>query len=78
MMRHPPEEVPMAIAIFGYWFPGLGSALWLAFATPLRGLGVWIGFAIGLAVVATLLLRRWSRRERLGLVVRPVSAARSG
>ncbi len=63
-------KVPMAIAIFGYWFPGLGSALWLAFATPLRGLGVWIGFAIGLAVVATLLLRRWSRRERLGLVAK--------
>lgn len=63
-------KVPMAIAIFGYWFPGLGSALWLAFATPLRGLGVWIGFAIGLAVVATLLLHRWSSRERLGLVAK--------
>jgi Na+-driven multidrug efflux pump len=29
-------------------------------------MGVWIGLAIGLAVVATLLLIRWSRRERCG------------
>ncbi|GAD47506.1 putative multidrug resistance protein [Caenibius tardaugens NBRC 16725] len=61
-------KVPMAIAIFGYWLPGMGSALWLAFHTPLRGAGVWFGFAIGLAVVAVLLLYRWHGRERLNLV----------
>ena len=40
----------------------------LGFATPLEGFGVWIGLAIGLVVVAGLLLWRWQRREALGLV----------
>ena len=34
------------------------------------GLGIWIGFAVGLAVVAVLLLRRWHRREGIGLVAK--------
>lgn len=62
-------KVPMAIAVFGYWLPGFGSALLLAFTTPLKGLGVWFGFAIGLGVVAVMLLWRWQMRERIGLVV---------
>ena len=33
-----------------------------------RGFGLWIGLATGLTVVALLLLVRWLRRERLGLV----------
>jgi MATE family multidrug resistance protein len=61
-------RVPMWIAILGYWVPGLGVALWLGFRTPLEGLGVWIGLAVGLVVVATLLLWRWNARERLGLM----------
>lgn len=60
-------RVPMAIALFGYWIPGLGTSLWLGFRTPLEGIGVWIGLAVGLVVVAGLLLWRWHRRERLGL-----------
>lgn len=63
-------KVPMVIAIFGYWLPGFGGALALAFLTPLRGQGVWFGFAIGLAVVALMLLYRWHRRERFGLVAK--------
>ena len=63
-------KVPMIIAVFGYWLPGFGSALVLAFMTPLRGLGVWWGFAIGLAVVAAMLIYRWHARERLGLVAK--------
>ena len=62
-------RTPMAIALLGYWLPGFGTALVLGFGTHLQGLGVWIGLAIGLAVVATLLLRRWHRREYLRLVV---------
>lgn len=65
-------RVPMVIAIFGYWFAGFGTALFLGFATPLEGIGVWIGLAVGLTVAAVLLVGRWFLRERLSLV--PVSA----
>jgi len=61
-------RVPMWIALFGYWVPGLGTAVALGFFTPLQGTGIWIGLAIGLVVVAALLLQRWARRARLGLV----------
>lgn len=63
-------RVPMLIAIFSYWVPGYGVAIWLGFYTPLEGTGVWIGLAIGLVFSAGLLTRRWSRRERLGLTIR--------
>ncbi|MDE2404241.1 MAG: MATE family efflux transporter [Sphingomonadales bacterium] len=57
-------RVPMAIALFGYWLPGFGTAVVLGFLTPLRGNGVWLGLAAGLVVVAALLLRRWVRAAR--------------
>ena len=37
-------------------------------AGPLQGVGVWIGLAVGLIVVAALLLTRWRMRARLGLL----------
>ncbi|WP_205479030.1 MATE family efflux transporter [Sphingomonas arenae] len=61
-------RVPMIYAGFGYWLCGLGSGAVLAFVLGWRGVGVWTGLAIGLAIVAALMLTRWSRRERLGLV----------
>jgi MATE family multidrug resistance protein len=61
-------RVPMWMALFGYWVPGLGTAVALGFFTPLQGIGIWIGLAVGLVVVAALLLQRWARRTRLGLV----------
>lgn len=61
-------RVPMAIALFGYWVPGLGTSLWLGFNTPLAGIGVWIGLAVGLVVVAGLLTWRWSARDQLRLL----------
>jgi MATE family multidrug resistance protein len=61
-------RIPMVLAVIGYWLAGGLTAVWLGFATPLAGLGVWIGLAVGLIVVAALLLWRWHRRERLGLV----------
>lgn len=64
-------RVPMWIAIFSYWVPGFGTAVWLGFFTPLQGTGVWIGLATGLSFAAVLLLWRWARRERLGLTLRP-------
>ena len=61
-------RIPMAVAIFGYWLPGFGTAAFLGLATHMRGSGVWTGLAVGLVVVAALLLRRWHRRARLGLL----------
>jgi MATE family multidrug resistance protein len=61
-------RVPMLYALFGYWVPGIGSSVYLGFFTPLEGLGVWLGLAIGLVVVASLMLQRWARRARLGLL----------
>jgi MATE family multidrug resistance protein len=61
-------RIPMAIAIFGYWVPGIGTAVDLGFFTPLRGFGIWLGLAVGLVVVACLLLWRWRNRARLGLL----------
>ena len=61
-------RIPMWFALFGYWIPGGGTAIALGFFTPLEGLGVWIGLAVGLIVVALLMLQRWSRRTRLGLL----------
>ncbi len=61
-------RMPMLLALTGYWIFGFGTSVVLGFRTPLAGLGVWIGLAVGLVVVAGLLLVRWVRRERLGLV----------
>jgi multidrug resistance protein, MATE family len=61
-------RVPMNIALFGYWVPGIGTAVGLGLFTPLGGLGVWIGLLVGLAVVAALLLWRWRNRAPLGLL----------
>src|SRR5271170_649832 len=57
---------PMVMAMTGYWAIGMPTGLALGFLTPLRGLGLWIGLAIGLAAVALLLLARWRGKERRG------------
>ncbi|MEO1221990.1 MAG: MATE family efflux transporter, partial [Pseudomonadota bacterium] len=61
-------RIPMWIAIFSYWVPGIGLSVGLGFFTPLQGTGVWIGLATGLAFAAVLLTWRWMARERLGLI----------
>jgi len=61
-------RVPMIFALLGYWLFGLGGGIWLAFGLKWEGKGVWTGLAAGLGVVAVLMLWRWSRRDRLGLV----------
>lgn len=60
-------RVPMLFAALGYWGIALPLAAALGLWTSLRGQGVWMGLAIGLAVVAVLMTARWIRRERLGL-----------
>ena len=61
-------RTPMVLALIGYWIFGFGTSALLGFATPLSGLGVWLGLAMGLVVVAGLLWYRWHARERLGLL----------
>jgi len=60
--------VPMTIAMFGYWVPGLLTAIGLGLFTPLGGMGVWLGLMAGLVCVAAMLIWRWHRRDRLGLL----------
>lgn len=61
-------RIPMIFAALGYWGIGLPLSAMLGFWTPLAGSGIWIGLAIGLSVVAVLMLWRWWQRERLGLI----------
>lgn len=61
-------RVPMLIAVTGYWLIGFTLAAGLGLGTPLKGVGVWIGLAVSLVVVAALLVWRWHLRERLSLV----------
>ena len=61
-------RVPMLLALAGYWLCGFVTSIGLGLFTPMGGYGVWIGLAVGLVVVSALLLHRWLRRERLGLV----------
>jgi len=61
-------RMPMIYALIGYWGVGLPLGILLAFPLGAAGAGIWIGLSAGLAVVALLLLVRWLRRERHGLV----------
>ena len=60
---------PFVIALLGYWAIGAPVGLALGFLTPLGAVGVWIGLASGLAVVAVLLLIRWVGQERRAFAV---------
>ena len=61
-------RVPMIFTFIGYWVIGIGIGAWLAFSEGWQGQGIWTGLAIGLAIVAVLMIWRWTRREDLGLV----------
>lgn len=61
-------RTPMLLAIFGYWCVGLPTAYVLGFVFDLRGVGVWLGLATGLAFVAILLVSRFALRGRLRLM----------
>jgi MATE family multidrug resistance protein len=61
-------RMPMIYALIGYWGIGLPLGYVLAFPLGVAGSGIWIGLSAGLAVVAALLLVRWLRRDRHGLV----------
>ena len=58
-------RVPMIYAACGYWLIGLAVGVLLAFPMGWQGVGIWVGLAVGLAVVAVLMVARWLRRDRL-------------
>lgn len=60
--------VPMIFALMGYWFIGVGVGAGLAFWQEWEGIGLWVGLASGLGIVAVLMLARWMMRERIGLL----------
>ncbi len=61
-------RMPMLIAAFGYWICGFGTAIMLGFKAGWQGQGIWAGLAVGVFVVACLLLWRWSMRGSFGLL----------
>ncbi len=61
-------KIPMLMAIFGYWMVGMPVAYVMGFVFDMRGVGIWLGLAAGLAFVAALLVGRFAMRERLGLL----------
>lgn len=63
-------RVPMVYSALGYWAIGFFSAWLLAFPLGFGGIGIWIGWALGLAATALLLVHRFARREELGLLQR--------
>ncbi len=59
-------QVPMLVAVAGYWGLGVPLGAWLAWGAGYEGYGIWAGFCAGLFTVATLLLLRWRRQVRAG------------
>jgi MATE family multidrug resistance protein len=66
-------NMPLLVALVGYWAVGFPVAYVCGFHLGLRGVGIWTGLAVGLAVVAVALTVRWMLRERLGLTARAAS-----
>ncbi|MGE5475445.1 MAG: MATE family efflux transporter, partial [Bacteroidales bacterium] len=61
-------RVPMLFAGLGYWLIAIPLGAALAFRGGWAGRGIWVALAVGLGVVAALMVGRWSMRHRLGLV----------
>ena len=61
-------RVPMIFTFIGYWGIGIGIGAWLAFSAGWQGQGIWTGLAVGLGIVALLMMWRWTVRDRIGLV----------
>jgi len=58
-------RAPMLLAAIGYWLLGMPIGTFLAFVADLKGIGIWIGLATGLSIVAVLLTWRWRKRSKL-------------
>ena len=53
---------------------GIGVGCWLAFTRGMGGVGIWVGLALGLGIVAGLVLMRWMSRARMGLLPKTLEA----
>jgi len=56
-------RTPSLVAILSYWVVGFPACYLLTFKYGFGGIGIWIGFAIGLTIAAVLLLWRFYRRD---------------
>ena len=57
-------RTPMLLALIGYWVLGVPIGAFLAFGLDMEGIGIWIGFVIGLSLVAVLMTLRWWRHSK--------------
>lgn len=57
-------RVPMLLNLLGFWLAGLPVGIWMAFGMGMGPRGLWWGLALGLAVVAALIVVRIARRLR--------------
>lgn len=57
-------RIPMVLVLIAYWAIGLTLAWVLAFPAGLQGIGIWIGFLIGLGSAAIMLVLRYLRLLR--------------
>lgn len=55
-------RVPMAIVLISFWVIGAAACVLLGFGLGFRGVGVWSGLALALALASALLIRRFYRR----------------
>ena len=58
-------RMPMVLAGGAYWLVGAPVCLFLALGLHMRGLGIWIGFVVSLAVAAGVMFLRFRRLTRL-------------
>jgi MATE family multidrug resistance protein len=54
----------MLITLAAYWLVALPLGTWLAFGAHRGAPGMWIGLAVGLAVAAALLVKRFLEQTR--------------
>lgn len=60
-------RLPLIIALVCYWLVGFPIAYLCGFVFQMRGVGIWLGLAAGLAAAAIALTIRFALRERIGL-----------
>ena len=57
-------RMPMLVSLFGYWISGLPLGWYLCFRAGYGVIGLWLGLAVSLLVVGTVLMGLWHVRIR--------------